>query len=141
RDIRVWECPPNGQGLAALLALNMYEGLPQYPPRSAERLHLQIEAMRLAFADAAQYVCDPAFTPAPLDALLSASYTASRRALLDERHALARVSSGAPEAGSDTVYFCVVDEDGNACSFINSTFFGFGTGIVPEGLGFALQNR
>ncbi|OQA45463.1 MAG: putative gamma-glutamyltransferase YwrD [Chloroflexi bacterium ADurb.Bin325] len=143
RGLRIWECPPNGQGLAALLALNILEGydLAALDPLAAERLHLTIEAMRLAFADARWYVADPAFSPAPLAELLSKPYAAARRRLIDPRRAAADPRHGAPVAGSDTVYFCVVDAAGNACSFINSNYMGFGTGIVPAGWGFTLQNR
>ena len=143
RGIRFWECPPNGQGLAALLALNILEGfdLAAMAPLSVERLHLEIEAMRLAFADTRWYVADPAFNPAPLDALLSKSYAAERRRLLRPERAVLDQVHGAPTAGSDTVYFSVVDGEGNACSFINSNYMGFGTGIVPAGWGFTLQNR
>jgi gamma-glutamyltranspeptidase / glutathione hydrolase len=143
RGLRVWECPPNGQGLAALLALNILEGfdLASLPPLSAQRLHLAIEAMRLAFADARWYVADPAFNPAPLQTLLSKDYAAERRRLIDPQRATLDQLHGAAFPGSDTVYFCVVDGEGNACSFINSNYMGFGTGIVPQGWGFSLQNR
>lgn len=143
RGVRVWECPPNGQGLAALLALNLLEGfdLAQLPPLSIERLHLEIEAMRLAFADTRWWVADPAFNPAPLDALLSKSYAAERRKLLNPVRATINPARGSPTGGSDTVYLTVVDGEGNACSFINSNYMGFGTGIVPQGRGFTLQNR
>lgn len=143
RGLRIWECPPNGQGLAALLALNILEGydLAALDPLAPERLHLTIEAMRLAFADARWYVADPAFSPAPLAALLAKSYAETRRKLIDPRRATVDQQHGAPVAGSDTVYFCAVDGDGNACSFINSNYMGFGTGIVPAGWGFTLQNR
>ncbi len=143
RGVRIWECPPNGQGLTALLALNLLEGfdLAVLPPLSAERLHLEIEALRLAFADTRWYVADPAFNPAPLDALLSTAYAAERRALIDPRRASLDRAHGSPVAGSDTVYFSVVDGWGNACSFINSNYMGFGTGLVPAGWGFTLQNR
>jgi gamma-glutamyltranspeptidase/glutathione hydrolase len=143
RDVRVWECPPNGQGLAALIALNIVEGidLAHHAPLSAERLHLLIEAMRLAFADTRWYVADPKFFPAPLDGLLSKQYADERRALIDTHRASHITSHGAPVVSSDTVYFCVVDGKGNACSFINSNYMGFGTGIVPQGWGFTLQNR
>ncbi|MBM2812463.1 MAG: hypothetical protein HW416_3222 [Chloroflexi bacterium] len=141
RGARVWECPPNGQGLAALMALNIFSDLPSTAPLSVERLHNQIEAMRLAFADAAWYVADPVFSPAPLEALLSKSYAAERRSLIRPDRAMADPRRGSPVAGSDTVYFCVVDGAGNACSFINSNYMGFGTGLVPEGCGFSLQNR
>jgi gamma-glutamyltranspeptidase/glutathione hydrolase len=143
RGLRVWECPPNGQGLVALLALNILEGfeLAALPPLSAERLHLEIEALRLAFADALQRVADPAFYPIPLEELLSKEYAVQRRKQIQPKAALEQVAPGIPRAGSDTVYFCVVDGDGNACSFINSNYMGFGTGIVPRGWGFSLQNR
>ncbi|MBN1145938.1 MAG: gamma-glutamyltransferase family protein [Anaerolineales bacterium] len=143
RGLRLWECPPNGQGLTALLALNILEGfdLADMPPLSAGRLHLEIEALRLAFADTRWYVADPAFNPAPLQALLSKEYAAGRRAWIDPAKANLEQGRGAPSAGSDTVYLSVVDGEGNACSFINSNYMGFGTGIVPLGWGFSLQNR
>jgi gamma-glutamyltranspeptidase/glutathione hydrolase len=143
RGYRVWECPPNGQGLAALIALNLLEGfdLTAHAPLSAARWHLLIEAMRVAFADTRWYVADPTFAPAPLDALLSKKYAAERRALINTQYATRNTTHGAPVASSDTVYFCVVDGAGNACSFINSNYMGFGTGIVPRGWGFTLQNR
>jgi len=143
RGLRVWECPPNGQGLAALLALNILSGfdLEALPALSPERLHLQIEAMRLAFADTAWYVSDPAFNPAPLAELLAMEYADERRKRIDPQRARLDQSRGAPVAASDTVYLSVVDGQGNACSFINSNYMGFGTGIVPPGWGFSLQNR
>lgn len=141
RDAIVYECPPNGQGLAALLALNLLEGLPVGAPRSAARLHAQIEALRLAFADTRWFVADPATNPAPLDALLSKSYARQRRAQINPCLANADAVRGQPIGHSDTVYFCVVDSRGNAASFINSNYMGFGTGIVPAGWGFTLQNR
>ncbi len=143
RGFRIWECPPNGQGLAALLGLNILEGydLASLPALSAERLHLQIEAMRLAFADTRWYVADPAFGDFPLDDLLSKEYAATRRAHIDPHQARLDAAHGVPVASSDTVYLSVVDAQGNACSFINSNYMGFGTGIVPAGCGFSLQNR
>lgn len=143
RELEIWECPPNGQGLAALLALNILEGfdVASLPPLSAQRLHLQIEAMRLAFADARWYVADPSFFAIPLDELLSKAYAAERRRLIDPQRASVNPQRGQPVAASDTVYFSVVDQSGNACSFINSNYMGFGTGIVPPGWGFSLQNR
>jgi gamma-glutamyltranspeptidase / glutathione hydrolase len=143
RGLRVWECPPNGQGLAALLALNLLEGfdLTCLPPLSTQRLHLMIEAMRLAFADTRWYVADPAFSPAPLDWLLSKAYADERRRLIRLDQATIDQEHGTPTSSSDTVYLSVVDAEGNACSFINSNYMGFGTGIVPAGWGFTLQNR
>lgn len=143
RGLRIWECPPNGQGIAALLGLNILEGfdLGEMPPGSTERLHLEIEAMRLAFADTHWYVADPAFNPATLDELLSKEYAAQRRKLIDPTRATLDQEFGRPISASDTVYLSVVDGNGNACSFINSNYMGFGTGIVPAGWGFTLHNR
>jgi gamma-glutamyltranspeptidase/glutathione hydrolase len=143
RDVRVWECPPNGQGLAALLALNVLEGfeLRGQDPLGADRWHSMVEAMRVAFADTSWYVADQRFFDIPLAGLLSKTYAAERRALINPDRATLDTQRGAPVAGSGTVYFCVVDGQGNACSFINSNYWGFGTGIVPEGWGFTLQNR
>jgi gamma-glutamyltranspeptidase/glutathione hydrolase len=143
RGYRIWECPPNGQGLAALLALNLLEGfdIASLPPRSTRRLHLQIEAMRLAFADARWYVSDPAFSSIPLNELLSKSYSDKRRKLINLKKATLDQQHGTPIKSHGTVYFSVVDKNGNACSFIISNYMGFGTGIVPKGWGFTLQNR
>jgi gamma-glutamyltranspeptidase/glutathione hydrolase len=143
RGLRVWECPPNGQGITALLALNLLEGfdLAAWPALSPERLHLEIEALRVAFADTRRYVADPAFAPAPVEALLDKGYAAERRKLIRRNRATLDQTFGVPIAASDTVYFSVVDGQGNACSFINSNYMGFGAGIVPTGWGFTLQNR
>ena len=143
RGVRVYECPPNGQGLAALLALNIASGwnLSEMADRSSRRLHLMVEAMRLAFADARQYVADPTTNPAPVAELLSEVYAAERREMVNEEHAMQPPSFGAPLPGSDTVYLSVVDGAGNACSFINSLYMGFGSGIVAKGTGIFLQNR
>ncbi len=143
RGVRVWECPPNGQGLAALIALNLLEGfeLRGMDPLGAERMHLLVESMRVAFADTNWYVADPAFCPAPLDGLLSKKYAETRRKLINPQRATVDTKHGSPVASSGTVYFCVVDGAGNAASFINSNYMGFGTGIVPKGWGFTLHNR
>jgi gamma-glutamyltranspeptidase/glutathione hydrolase len=148
RGVRVWECPPNGQGLAALMALNILEGfeLAGQDPLGVDRWHLLIEALRAAFADTSWYVADPKFFDLPLAGLLSKAYAAERRKIIDPRRATLDTRRGAPVAGSGTVYFCVVDGQGNACSFINSNYMGFGTGMVPadeagRDWGFTLQNR
>lgn len=141
-EYRVYECPPNGQGITALLALNILEGfdLAGLEPLSAGRLHLEIESLRLAFADARWHVADPAFSSG-WEWLLSKDYAAARRKLIDPKRATLDQQRGRPFASSDTVYLCVVDKWGHACSFINSNYMGFGTGIVPKGWGFSLQNR
>jgi gamma-glutamyltranspeptidase/glutathione hydrolase len=148
--LTVWECPPNGQGLAALLALGIAEGFDLAEAAAVDRWHLLIEAMRLAFADARQWVADPAFVDLPLATLLSPVYLAGRRRLIDPQRANPDPRSGVPVSRrlatqpaprSDTVYLTAVDGAGNACSFINSLYYGFGSGLVVPGSGIALQNR
>lgn len=143
RGARVWECPPNGQGLAALLGLNILRGfdLAEHDPVSTDRYHLMIEAMRLAFADARRWIADPSFAALPVEELLSEAYSEERRKLLDPKRANPDARFGQPTGGSDTTYLCTADAFGNACSFINSNYMGFGTGLVPDGWGFTLQNR
>ena len=143
RDHTVYECAPNGQGLTALIALNLLEGfdLCGMDRESPQYVHLLIEALRLAFADARWYVADPSQASVPIEGLLSKAYASQRGSLIDVDRASVDPVRGAPIGASDTVYLSVVDGEGNACSFINSNYEGFGTAIVPAGCGFTLQNR
>jgi gamma-glutamyltranspeptidase/glutathione hydrolase len=140
RGVRIYECPPNGHGLIALLALNILQGddMAALGHNSADYLHLVIEALKLAFADGYRYVADPDLSPAPLAELLSPAHAQEQRARIDrQRAAVGPVF----DYGSDTVYLTVVDKDRNACSFINSLYMGFGSGVVVPGTGICLQNR
>jgi gamma-glutamyltranspeptidase/glutathione hydrolase len=143
RGYRVYECPPNGQGLTALLALNILDGfdLASLGAASPAALHLQIEALRLAFADAAAIIADPQLVPVPAAALLEPAYTAARRARIDPRRAAASAPAGRLPGGHDTVYLSVVDAEGNAVSFINSTYHGWGSAFTAGDTGIVLQNR
>jgi gamma-glutamyltranspeptidase/glutathione hydrolase len=140
RGYDVWEIPPNGQGLAALIALNILEGfdLAGTPRESLESYHLQLEAMKLAFADAQRYIADPEWADVPTEALLSKAYAAERRKLIGQQASLPE--PGEPQM-SGTAYLCVADGDGMMVSLIESTFNSFGSGIVVPGTGIALQNR
>ena len=146
RGFDAYQCPPNGVGVAALMILGILDGLPTPPdgPISALRFHRHIEAARLAYRDRNAFVADPSQVDVPVRHLLDPAYHAALRALIDDRAALRDL----PAAGEavlprhrDTVYLCVVDRDGNACSFINSLFEGFGSGILAERSGVMLQNR
>ncbi|MEQ1756951.1 MAG: gamma-glutamyltransferase [Vicinamibacterales bacterium] len=143
RDWTVYELPPNGQGIAALMMLNMLEHAPmgEYGHNSAEGLHTLIEAKKLAYADLALRVCDPAFHDVPADAMLSKAYAAKRFSDIDLDRAHPGVSPGVMPKGSDTTYISTVDRDGNMVSLIQSNFAGFGSGLVAGGTGFALQCR
>ena len=143
RGYTVYEIPPNGQGLTALLTLNILEGfdLAALSAQPDRYYHTLIEATKLAFADRNRYIADPAFSKVPVVELLSKDYAAKRRALIDPNKALDSPPPGAINVGSDTTYFTVVDKDGNAVSFINSLFDAFGSGIVAGDTGIVLQNR
>ncbi len=142
RGHEVYECPPNGQGIAALMMLNILAemGLDKLDPLSPERLHLFIEAGRLAYAERNALVSDPDQVDVPVDMLLSADHAAQLRDQIDPGKATVNpASTGLP--GGDTVYLCVVDKDRNAVSFINSLFQPFGSGLVAPKTGVVLQNR
>ncbi len=144
RGYRVWELPPNGQGIAVLQMLNILEGydIKSLGPGSVEYLHLLLEAKKLAFADRARFYADPAFGEMPTAELISKQYGQQRRELIDPDQAAGDVLAGDPKlAEGDTVYLTVVDKDRNCCSLIQSTYAGFGSKVVPGQLGFALQNR
>lgn len=143
RGVTCWECPPNGQGLAALQALNIAEGfdIKRMGFQSPDTYHHLIEAMGLAFADALRYIADPRKVHVPIDHLLSKSYSAKRSQLVTKDQALQEVLPGDLSSGGDTVYMSCVDGRGNACSLINSLYGGFGSGLVVPGTGIALQNR
>jgi gamma-glutamyltranspeptidase/glutathione hydrolase len=140
RGYTVWEIPPNGQGLTALLALAMLAGfdLPAYPHGSVESLHRQIEAMKLAFADAYRYIADPEHADVPAAGLLSPEYVAARRSLIGPQ--AGDPGPGDPPRGG-TVYLCTADRAGLMVSFIQSNYMGFGSGVVVPGTGIALNNR
>ncbi|MEZ4711240.1 MAG: gamma-glutamyltransferase family protein [Caldilineaceae bacterium] len=141
RGVTLYELPPNGHGLAAILACNLANGFDLASMNEVDRLHVMIECMRLGFADAQQWVCDPRVVKIPLAELVAPGYSDQRRQLIDRRKAAAKVAYGDPMGGSDTVYLSVVDGEGNGCSFINSLFMGTGTGLVVPGTGVSLQNR
>ena len=143
RGVTVWECPPNSQGLATLLALNTarHFDLPSVDPQSLPRYHWLIEAMRLGYADALRYVADPKMQDVPVEALLAADYAYQRSQLIRDDLAMADGRFGTPSPLGNTVYVTVVDAEGNACSLMNSLFQGFGSGLVVPGTGIALHNR
>jgi gamma-glutamyltranspeptidase/glutathione hydrolase len=144
RGWTVYEMPPNGQGLGALLMLNMMEqfNLAQFGLNSTRALHVQIEAKKLAYADVIRYIADPKASKIPVSDLLSKQYAVERAKLINMDRASCDVGPGTPvpEAG-DTVYLSVVDRDGNMVSLIESNYSEFGSGLVPEGTGFPLHNR
>ncbi len=149
--LELWEHPPNGQGIVALMALGIVQELeradriPRFGPadfNTAPYLHAIVEALRLAFADASWFVADPNVEEVPTASLVSEAYLAERARLFSPERASGVPAHGSPALrSSDTVYFAASDAGGNAVSFINSNYGGFGTCIVPAGCGFTLQNR
>ena len=141
-DWTVYELPPNGQGIGALLMLNLMERFPLAGPISSTTYHTMIEAKKLAYAAVLRYVCDPNFNRTPVTSLLSKDYARERAKLIDPEKANCNVPAGTPPPiGTDTTYLCVVDSEGNMVSYIQSNYNSFGSGVVPAGAGFALQNR
>jgi len=144
RGWTVYEIPPNGQGIAALMMLNIAETFPiaEYGHNTTRALHTLIEAKKLAYADMLRYVADQRFSKVPISGMLSKEYARERASLLDPAKANCAVGAGRPSAaGSDTIYLSVVDRDGNMVSLIQSNYENFGAGIVADGTGFALQDR
>jgi gamma-glutamyltranspeptidase / glutathione hydrolase len=148
RGWKVSEIPPNGQGIAALMMLNLMETYPlgEYGFHSPRALHVMIEAKKLAYADMLHYVGDPRFARVPVPQMLDKAHAAARARLIDQ----AKASCGAPPSkfetitqaqGRDTIYLTVVDRDGSIVSLIQSNYSGFGSGLVPPGAGFMLHNR
>jgi gamma-glutamyltranspeptidase/glutathione hydrolase len=148
RGWTVSELPPNTQGIAALLMLNLMEQFPlgDYGFHSVRALHVMIEAKKLAYADMLRYVGDQRFATTDVAALLSKSAAKARATAIDATRAATNVQPSVlagltTSVGADTVYLCAIDRDGNIASLIQSIYEGFGTAIVPRGTGFALHNR
>jgi len=144
RGYEVWELPPNGQGTAALQMLNILEGydIASMGFGSTEYLHVLTEAKKLAYEDRAKFYADPDFSKIPLTQLLSKEYAARRRALINPDKAADKYAAGDLEIESgNTTYLTVADKDGNMVSLIQSIYSEFASGMVPDGLGFVLQNR
>lgn len=143
RGWKVFQLPPNGQGVGTLEMLNIIEQFPmaEYGHNSADALHVEIEAQKLAIEDLKHWVGDPRFAKVPTEGLLSKAYAKKRAALIDMSKAHCDVSPGAPAPPGDTTYLSVVDKDGNIASWIQSNSDIWGTGIVVDGMGFILHDR
>jgi len=144
RGYDVFELPPNGQGIATLQMLNILEGfdLRAMGFGSVQALHTMIEAKKIVWADRAKFYADPAFAKIPLGGLLSKSYAAERRKLIDPNRTTKKVEAGNPALDQgDTIYLCTADDEGNMVSLIQSNYRGMGSGIVVPGLGFMFQDR
>lgn len=142
RGWKIYELPPNGQGMAALEMLNIMEQFQPAKggPLSTEEIHKRVEAMKLAYADLARYNADPRYAKVPYLGLISKEYAAQRAKLIDPEKANCNPVAGVPPS-SDTTYLTAVDREGNIVSLIQSNFSSFGSGITVRGMGFALQNR
>ena len=141
RGWKIYELPPNVQGMAALEMLNIMSNFqPPADPQGTAEQHMRIEAMKLAYADLYRYNADPRFAKVPVKGLLSKEYAAQRAALINPDKANCNPGPGNP-ATSDTTYLAAVDKEGNIVSLIQSNYSAFGSGIVVNGMGFALQNR
>ena len=142
RGYDIWELPPNGQGIAALQILNLLEeyDIEALGFGSAEYIHHFVEAKKIAFADRAKYYADTDFNEIPVDYLISKKYADKRRDEINSTRAARSVKAGEIENG-DTIYLTVADKDGNMVSLIQSNYRGMGSGMVPPGLGFMLQDR
>ena len=142
RGYDVWELPPNGQGIAALQILNLLEhfDIRAMGLFSAEYIHHFVEAKKLAFADRAKYYADPAFNNIDIETLISKEYAKERLPLIDSNKAALTDEAGILKQG-DTIYLTTADKDGNMVSLIQSNYRGMGSGMVPPGLGFMLQDR
>jgi gamma-glutamyltranspeptidase / glutathione hydrolase len=145
RDWTVYEMPPNGQGMAVLEMLNIFEEFPlgekEWGFGSPKALHAMIEAKKLAYTDLAKYIGDPRHQKLPVSTLISKEWAAERTKLIDPDHANCEPTAGQLPPGGDTTYLTVVDREGNMVSLIQSNYSGFGSGIVAKGTGFALHNR
>lgn len=143
RDHEIYQIPPNGQGITALIMLNILSGydIASLDPVGVERLHLEVEASRLAYKARDDNVADPRHAQVPVGKLLSAEFADELRRAIDPAKAMANVPEATGPAYRDTVYLTVVDKDRNTCSFINSLFMAFGTGLTAPESGVLLQNR
>ena len=144
RGYDVWELPPNGQGIAALQMLNILEGydFSKIKVGSAEHIHLFTEAKKLVFEDRAKYYADMDFAKIPVKSLISKEYAAERRKLINPNRASKHFDAGNPALkDGDTIYLTVADKEGNMVSLIQSNYRGFGSGMMPDGLGFMFQDR
>jgi gamma-glutamyltranspeptidase/glutathione hydrolase len=143
RGVDLFQIPPSGQGLTSLVLLKILDGFSfkGLDPISADRFHLQIEATQLAYSVRDAFVADPAFAHVPVDELLSDRFIASLRDKIDVKKAAANLSHEPTNFQRDTIYLTVADQWGNVCSFINSLYFSFGTGMVSPKTGITLQNR